>query len=166
VTLRIRRAKPEDAEAIVGVLNPIIEAAAYTVLTAPLTADFERRYIAGFPPRGVFNLAVRPEDGTVFGLQTIEPFATYTRALDHVATVGTYVDLSHRGQGIGKRLSEAGFEAARGRGFEKLLSYVRSDNPAALAFYLGLGFRVVGIAERQARVGSRYVDETIIEKFL
>jgi hypothetical protein len=43
---------------------------------------------------------------------------------------------------------------------------VRADNPVALQFYLNLGFRVVGTAERQARIGSTYVDEVFIEKFL
>jgi hypothetical protein len=41
---------------------------------------------------------------------------------------------------------------------------IRADNPAALETYLSQGFRTVGTAYRQARVGSRYVDEIIIEK--
>ena len=36
----------------------------------------------------------------------------------------------------------------------------------ALQFYRTLGFRVVGTAERQARIGSAYVDEVIVERFL
>ena len=36
----------------------------------------------------------------------------------------------------------------------------------ALAFYLNLGFRIVGAAQRQAKLGGRYIDEIIIEKFL
>jgi len=43
---------------------------------------------------------------------------------------------------------------------------VRADNPASLAFHLKLGFRIVGMAQRQARFGQTYVDEVIIEKFL
>ena len=58
------------------------------------------------------------------------------------------------------------FDAARGKGYEKLFTYVRADNVGALAFYLGLGFRIVGTAQRQAKIGQRYVDEVIIERFL
>lgn len=58
------------------------------------------------------------------------------------------------------------FESARGKGYEKMFTFVRADNPEALRFYLKLGFRVVGTAQRQARIGSNYVDEIIIEKFL
>ena len=51
-------------------------------------------------------------------------------------------------------------------GFEKLFAYVMSGNARALTFYTKLGFRTVGTAKRQARIGQRYVDEVIIEKFL
>jgi ribosomal protein S18 acetylase RimI-like enzyme len=77
-----------------------------------------------------------------------------------------YVDLAYRGQGVGTRLSEVTFEAARRKGYEKLFTYVRADNLESLAFYLKLGFRIVGTAQMQARFGQKYVDEVIIEKFL
>lgn len=163
--IRIREATPDDAAAIVGILNPIIEAGAYTVLDGPLSIEDERQYITCFPQRGVFHVAVSPE-GSLVGFQSVEPFASYARAFDHVATIGTYVQLEQRRQGIGSRLAAATFEAARGRGFEKLFTYVRADSSGSLAFYLRLGFRVVGTAQRQARIGEAYVDEIIIEHFL
>ena len=164
--LLVREAQPDDAEAIVSILNPIIEAGTYTVLEGPLTAEFEREYIATFPPRGVFHVAERRQDGEIVGLQSIEPFASYTHAFDHVAVIGTYVSLAHQRQGIGRRLSEATFEAARQKGYGKIFTYVRADSPGSLAFYIALGFRIVGTARNQAKVGSGFVDEVIIEKFL
>ncbi|MBN1812844.1 MAG: GNAT family N-acetyltransferase [Anaerolineae bacterium] len=162
----IRKVRPEDAEAIIIILNPIIESGAYTVLDTPLSATFEREYITSFPDRGVFYVAERRRDHTILGLQSIEPFATYTHAFDHVGVIGTFVDLSHRRQGVGTHLSKITFEAARRVGYEKLFTYVRADNLASRAFHLKLGFRIVGTAQRQARIGERYVDEVIIERFL
>jgi L-amino acid N-acyltransferase YncA len=164
--LLIRKARPEDAEAIVGILNPIIESGAYTVLDTPLSVEFEREYIASFPERGVFYVAERRQDHAILGLQSIEPFATYTHAFDHVGIAGTFVSLSHQREGIGTRLSETAFEAARRKGYEKLFTYVRADNVASLAFHLKLGFCIVGTAQRQARIRERYIDEVIIERFL
>jgi L-amino acid N-acyltransferase YncA len=161
--LLIRKARPEDAEAIVGILNPIINSGAYTVLDTPLSVEFEREYITSFPDRGVFCVAERRQDHAILGLQSIEPFATYTHAFDHVGVIGTFVDLSHRRQGIGTHLSETTFEAAWREGYEKLFTYVRADNLASLAFHLKLGFRIIGTAQRQARIGTRYIDEIIIE---
>ena len=100
------------------------------------------------------------------GFQTVEPFAAYTRAFDHVGVVATFVEMACRRRGVGRRLAEASFEQARRRGYEKLFTFVRADNPDALRFYCGLGFRVVGTAARQAKIRGKYVDEVIIEKFL
>ena len=162
----IREAGADDAEAVVAILNPIIAAGAYTVLEGPLSPEAGRDFIAGFPPRGIFHVAEDPRSRTVVGLQTMEPFAAYTHAFDHVGVIATYVDLAHRRQGIGRKLFETTAEAARQKGYEKIFTYVRGDNTAALAAYLKYGFRIIGTSARHARIGGRYVDEIIIEKFL
>jgi L-amino acid N-acyltransferase YncA len=164
--LLVRDATPDDAGAIVGILNPIIEAGTYTVFDTPFTAEAERKYILNFPPRGIFHVALRHGDQRLVGFQSLEPFASYTHAFDHVGVLGTYVDLSYRRQGISRRLFQATFDAARRKGYEKLFTYVRADNSAALASYLNQGFEVVGTARRQAHINAKYVDEVIIEKFL
>ena len=150
--LLIRKVQLEDAGAIVGVLNPIIESGAYIVLDTPLSVEFEREYIASFPERGVFYVAERKQDHAILGLQSIEPFATYTHAFDHVGVIGTFVALSHRREGIGTHLSKITFAAARSEGYEKLFTYIRADNSASLAFYLELGFRIVGTAQDKPRL--------------
>ena len=164
--LLIRKARPDDAEPLVRILEPIIEAGIYTVLDGPLTVESERRFIERFPSRGVLHVAESRPHGQVVGFQCVEAFADYSHAFDHVAIIGTYVDLSHQGRGVGRRLSEATFEVARALGFEKLFAYVLADNERGLAFYTQIGFRIVGTARRQARIGQRYVDEVVIEMFL
>ncbi len=164
--LEIREARPDDAEAIVHILNPIIAAGVYTAFDTPFTSDAERAYIRTFPTRGVFLLAVRPTDRRVVGFQSMEPFASYTHAFDHVGVLGTYVDLGCRRQGIATQLFQATFAAAEKKGYEKVFTFVRADNPAALHTYSRQGFRIVGTARRQARVRGQYIDEIIIEKLL
>ena len=162
----IREAQPEDAEVVAAILNPIIQAGVYTALDTPVTVEQEREFILRFPARGVFHVAENRESRAVVGFQSLEPFATYTHAFDHVAVIATFVSLEHRHQGIGARLFDATFEVGRQRGYEKIFTCVRADNSAALAAYRKQGFRIVGVAERQAKFGDRYVDEVIIEKFL
>lgn len=164
MSLEIRDARLEDAEAMVEILNPIIEAGVYTALDMPLTIEQQREFIRAFPTRGIFHVAVL--DGRVAGMQNLDPFATYTHAFDHVGVMGTYVDLRHRRRGIARRLFQATFAAAVHKGYEKVFTYVRADNAAALQAYLAHGFAVIGTATRQARIGGRYVDEVLIEKFL
>lgn len=162
--LTIRDIEPTDAEAVCAVINPIIEARLYTVFDAPFTIDAERDYIRAFPPRGVWKVAVL---GTrVVGFQVLEPLASYTRALDHVGSIGTYVDLALRRQGVATALFAATFAAARMKGYEKLFTFVRADNPAAIATYKAHGFDIIGTARRHARIDGRYVDEWMIERQL
>jgi L-amino acid N-acyltransferase YncA len=158
--------RPADAAGVVAVFNPIIEAGAHTVFDAPFTVEAERAYIEALPERAIFLVAERLADRALVGFQSMEPFATYTHAFAHVGVIGTYVDLDCRRQGIASRLFQATFVAARAKAYEKLLTYIRADNPAALATYLRQGFQVVGIARRQAKVQGRCVDEIIVERFL
>lgn len=164
--LLIRNAQPTDAQAIVNIFNPIIQSGLYTAFDTPFTVAAEQAYIEQLPARAIFHVAVRATDQRIVGFQSMEPFATYTHAFDHVGVIGTYVDLSCRRQGIAAQLFNATFAAARARGYEKLFTYVRADNPAALAAYLKQGFQIVGQAKGQARINNAYVDEVIIEKFL
>jgi RimJ/RimL family protein N-acetyltransferase len=76
------------------------------------------------------------------------------------------VDLGERRRGVAKALFAATFEAAWQTGYEKIFTFVRADNPAALAAYLAQGFVVIGTARQHAKIDGRYVDEILIEKFL
>lgn len=166
MNVAIRDVQPADAEGVLGVLNPIIEARTYTVLNEPFSVEAERDFIMTFPARGVWKVAVSAADGRLVGFQVLEPFGPYTPAFDHVGTIGTYVDLALRRQGIAAALFAATFEAARQKGYEKLFTFVRADNPSALATYRAQGFTIIGTAYRQAKIDGRYVDEILIEKSL
>jgi L-amino acid N-acyltransferase YncA len=164
--LSIRAARPEDAAAIATILNAVIADGAHTVFDTPFTVEQERRFIESFPRRGIFLVALRETDRQIVGFQNLEPFAAYTHAFDHVGVMGTYVAAPSRRQGVAAALFAATFEAARRSGFEKIFTFVRGDNPAALAAYLNQGFSVIGTARKQARIRGTYVDEILIEKFL
>jgi RimJ/RimL family protein N-acetyltransferase len=100
------------------------------------------------------------------GFQVMEPYGPYTRAFDHVGTLGTYVDLELRRHGIASRLFAATFDAAVRKGYEKVFTLVRADNRAALETYLRQGFEIVGTARRHTKIDGRFVDEVLIEKQL
>jgi L-amino acid N-acyltransferase YncA len=160
----IRDARIEDAEEILAILNPIIVARCYTALDTPITVEGEREFIRTFPARGIFLIAIDITSSRIAGFQTVSPFADFTHAFDHVGVIGTYVDLELRRHGIATLLFAATFEAARRQGYEKFFTYVRADNEAGLHTYLRQGFRIVGTAQRHAKIDGRYIDEVIIEK--
>jgi L-amino acid N-acyltransferase YncA len=160
----IRDVRIEDAEEILAILNPIIAARCYTAMDTEFSIDVEREFIQTFPARGIFLVAFDTSSGRIVGFQNVSPFEKFTHAFDHVGVIGTYVDLELRRQGIASRLFAATYEAARRKGYEKFFSYVRADNEGGLQTYLRQGFRVVGKAERQAKIDGKYIDEVIIEK--
>ena len=160
----IRDVRVEDAEQILAILNPIIAARCYTAMDAPFDLEAEREFIRTFPAQGIFLVAVDSASNRIVGLQNVSPFGSFTHAFDHVGVIGTYVDLERRRQGIASRLFAATYEAARRKDYEKFFTYVRADNHAGLETYLRQGFRIVGTAERHARIDGRYIDEVVIEK--
>lgn len=162
--LTVRPATVEDASAIIRIFNPIIEDGRYTVFSDPFTEEQEADFIKNLHPRGIFSLA--EGDSEVVGFQVLEPFSPFSRYFDHTAIIGTYVDELHQGKGVSKVLFEHSMKKAREKGFEKVIAYVRGDNPRALAAYLRQGFKIIGTAHKQAKIRGEYVDEVFIEKFI
>ncbi|MBB1465909.1 GNAT family N-acetyltransferase [Vibrio sp. SG41-7] len=154
MSLTIREVAVEDAQGIIDVLNPIIIEARYTILDQTFTVDEEKGFIESFPKRGVFSVAVNETTNQLLGFQNVEPFATYTKAFDHVGIIGTYVDANSRGQGVAKQLFDYTFKSAKAKGYEKLFAYVRADNERALAVYLKQGFEIVGTAKKHGKIGD------------
>jgi L-amino acid N-acyltransferase YncA len=162
--VEIRDVRVEDAEQILAILNPIIAARCYTAMDTPFTVEVEREFIRTFPDRGIFLVALDTTSHHIVGFQNVSPFGSFTNAFDHVGVIGTYVDLDRRREGIAGRLFAATYVTARQKGYEKFFSYVRADNHAGLQTYLRQGFRVVGTAERQAKIDGHYIDEVLIER--
>ena len=132
----------------------------------PFSVEAERDYIASLSVRDLLHVAVCQPDMTIVGFQGLSPLPSHSSAFAHVGVIGTFVDLMHRRQGIARQLFTATFAAARGMGYEKIFTYVRADNPDALATYLNQGFRVVGTAKHHAKLNGQSIDEVMIEKLL
>jgi L-amino acid N-acyltransferase YncA len=164
VDVTIRRATLEDAQGIVDVFNSIIEEGGLTSMYPTLTVEQERAFIEGLGPHSALLVAEAMD--TIVGFQTIEPFAPWTQAMDHVAIMGTQVYKGFRRQGIGQQLAEASLAFAREQGFEKVVIYVRSGNATAEAFYRSLGFEPRGTLTRQVKIADQYDDEVFMELFL
>lgn len=163
--LTIRPATPDDAGPVSRILNEIVLDGTHSLLGRTFSEVEERAFIAAFPECGVFLVAELRGDGIV-AFQALEPYLPDMVAHRHVATMGTWVAAAHRRRGIATRLSEATFAAARERGFRKVFTDIRADNPDSLPFHRSLGFEVVGVARRQARLGEQYVDVVYIEREL
>jgi GNAT superfamily N-acetyltransferase len=160
----IRRATVDDARGVIDVINSIIEEGGLTSLYPALTVEQEEAYIAGLGPRSA--LFVAEASGEILGVQSIEPYASYTHAADHVASMGTYVYRNFRRRGVGRRLFETTLGFARQHGYEKIAIMVRVGNSVAQAFYRKLGFVPKMMLERQVKIDGRYDDEVWMDLFI
>ncbi len=162
--ITIRRATPDDAEAISAVWEVICAERVYTAVNRPFTPQQERDYIASLSAReGIF---VAEADGRFVGFQSLDLWARYTDSFDHVGVMGTFVLPAWRGKGIGRRLAEHTLDFARANGYEKVVIYVRASNAGAQAFYRHLGFVARGTLARQVKIDDQYEDEVFMEMFL
>ena len=162
--IKIRPVTLDDAEGVLEVLNSVVRERKHSSFNRILTVEEERQFIASLGERSGFFVAEL--DGRIIGFQTIEPFATYTSAMNHVGIIGTFVHADFRGQGIGRQLAEASFKFAQEKGYEKAVIYVRTSNKAAQEFYQKLGFVPKGTLEKQVKVDGKYDDEVFMEVFL
>jgi L-amino acid N-acyltransferase YncA len=160
----IRPARITDAQGVVDVINSVIQEGGLTALYPVLTVGQEEAFIQGLGPRSVMYVAELA--GSILGVQTLEPLAPYTRAMDHVAVLGTYVYRNFRQQGVGSRLTERSLAYARQEGYEKAVVYVRASNSGGQAFYRRVGFVPKAILERQVKIDGTYDDEVLMELFI
>jgi len=160
---RITPAGADEAEGLAAVLNCVAREGELSVIDRTFTPAQERAFLRRLPDRSFVIVA---HTGSVLGgFQVLEPYASYTRAMDHVGTLGSYVLASLRGRGLGRAMLAVTLAHAREAGFKKLTIAVRSDNPLAIAFYVRHGFVPCGRLARQAFVAGRYVDELLFERF-
>jgi L-amino acid N-acyltransferase YncA len=162
--VNIRPARVTDAQGVVDVINSVIQEGGLTALYPTLTAEQEEAFIEGLGPRSIMYVAELA--GNILGVQTIEPLAPYTRAMDHVAVMGTYVYRTYRQRGVGSRLTQETMAFARQEGFEKAIVYVRAGNAGGQAFYRHVGFVPKAILERQVKIDGTYDDEVLMELFI
>jgi dephospho-CoA kinase len=162
--VQVRPASPADAEGIAEVLNSVVRAGGQTMIDRTFGAEEEQSFLAELPERSRVTVALLGR--VVVGFQTVEPYASRTGAMKHVASMGTYIWANVRRRGIGRALANATLSYLAGAGFRKIVVGIREDNPGAQHYYSSLGFRPCGRLTGQAFVDATYVDELLFEEFL
>jgi ribosomal protein S18 acetylase RimI-like enzyme len=94
-------------------------------------------------------------------------FNTRKKRRHAASLVGLYVNAEHRGQGIARRLMETAMEKALEKPYIiKFDLGVVATNEAAKSLYEKLGFKVVGLWQKELFVDGVYYDEYEMEKLI
>ena len=163
--MKVRRAIPEDAPAIVALLAVVIEERVHSAIDRVWSVEQERRYLESLSAREVMHVALDAADRVV-GLQIFDRWSAVLDSMAHVGQVGTFLLSAWRGRGICRELWNATAAFAREARYQKLLVQVRGTNAHAQVFYRRLGFAECGRLSRQVMIDGSQDDEILMELFL
>ncbi|CAN5520255.1 arsinothricin resistance N-acetyltransferase ArsN1 [soil metagenome] len=162
MTVIIRQAEHTDATAIADIYNQgIAERAA--------TFETQRRSVEDIHARLAdqlrFPTLVALHAGTVIGwggMSSYRPRACYAG----IGEFSIYIERRARGLGVGRQLLETLVEAARERGYWKLVSRIVPSNAGSLALCRTCGFREVGVYEKHGCLDGHWLDVVIVERLI
>jgi phosphinothricin acetyltransferase len=161
-TATIREATERDAADIARIYNQGIDERGATFETSLRTSvDILTRLAEA----DRFPLLVIEDGGAVLGWASLSPYrprACYAG----IAEFSIYLDRDARGRGLGRRLLTALIDAARARGFWKLVSRIFPFNTASRALCRTCGFREVGVYEKHGCLDGRWMDVVIVERLI
>ena len=161
--VRVRRAEPGDAQALVRLAQNVgAEPQAWLITRSSWrsVAD-ERRYLKALRRHiGAAVYLAETENGDIVGRLSIarDPHP----ASRHVADLGLMVASGHRRKGIGYALLEQAVEWARETDVTKLELHVFPHNEPALALYEKFGFVREGYRRGHYRRGDDLVDAILM----
>lgn len=161
LSILVRPATRDDAEAIVPIYNEGIRGRGATFETRERTVDDVRKWFDD--PR--FPILVAEQDGVVVGWAAASSYRP-RECYAGIAEYSIYVASSHHGRGIGRLLMPAFLTALEDAGFWKVLSRLFPENAASRALCARHGFREVGVYRRHARLDGRWRDVVIVERLL
>ena len=163
-SVRVRSARPEDAEAHIENWNAIGAEGVYLMTERyTRTVDEVRSQFRDADPRSALWL-VAELDGRVVGGANLQR-GRWSKN-DHVADLGVAIRKEFRGRGIGEALLRAGLEWARAVGIRKVRLGVFATNERAIALYRKLGFVEEARLRGEVVLEGAPVDEVLMACWL
>jgi L-amino acid N-acyltransferase YncA len=162
MVLTIRPAGREDATAIARIYNQGIAERGATFETEPRNPeDIQPR----IQDQSHFPLLVADDAGSVIGWAGLSGYRTRP-CYAGIGEFSIYLDRAARGRGFGRQLLNALIDAARARGYWKLVSRIFPFNTASRSLCRACGFREVGVYEKHALLDGQWTDVVIVERLI
>jgi L-amino acid N-acyltransferase YncA len=158
----IRLAATSDAPAIADIYNQGIADRGATFETEPRgSADIEAR----LSDQTRYPTFVAEEGDRAIGWAGLSSYRSRA-CYAGIAEFSIYLDRRARRRGVGTQLLEALVEAARVRGYWKLVSRVFPFNTASRSLCRACGFREVGVYEKHGYLDGQWMDVVIVERLI
>jgi phosphinothricin acetyltransferase len=160
----VRPAVPADVPALTAVYGHHVE---HTLATFDLVrpTEAERAAWLAAHPGGRHRVLVAERDGAVVGFTASGPFRPRP-AYDATVETSVYLAPDATGQGLGRALYAALFDALAGEDVHRALAVIAQPNPASEALHRAFDFAPVGTFGEVGRKFGRWVDVTWFAKNL
>jgi phosphinothricin acetyltransferase len=161
----IRRAGAGDLPELTEIYNHYVRETPITFDIEPLSAEQRRPWLEAFAESGRHQLFVAEREGRVLGYAGSHGFRPKA-AYDTSVETTVYLAPSALGEGIGRRLYAALFEALAREEVHRALAGITLPNPASIALHRRFGFTPIGIFREVGRKLGRYWDVQWFEKVM
>ncbi|MBN2154773.1 MAG: GNAT family N-acetyltransferase [Candidatus Lokiarchaeota archaeon] len=164
----LRHILKEDLDDIWDNYNEVIEEGIYQPSFTKVIDKFEK--ISWYNELvGYNNLCIVAEYSTsnhktIVGQCTIHH--DEWEASEHVGLLGIIISKSFRNLGLGCHLIEFAIEESKKNGKMKIVLGTLVTNTYAIHLYEKLGFRKIGIRQKQFYMKKKYIDELLMEKWV
>jgi phosphinothricin acetyltransferase len=158
--LKIRAARVDDAKEIARIYNQGVQDRAATFENAYVTPEERYLWLVARPDK--YPVMVAEVKHTLMGWASLTPYSP-RHCYDGVAELSIYIDRSLRGHGVGLELMKAMQNAAREKGYYKLIGRIIADNEPARKLCQETGWKEVGIHEKHGKLGSVWHDLVLVE---
>ena len=160
--LTVRAARPDDADAIWTILEPMIRAGD----TYTLPREMSREAALAFWFASGHEVFVAEEDGGVVGTYFLR--ANQAGGGSHVANCGYVTAARAAGKGVARAMCGHSLEHAKSRGFRAMqFNFVVSSNERAVRLWKSFGFEIVGrLPEAFRHPSGNYADAYVMYRLL
>lgn len=159
----ICEAAEDDIEDILRIYNQGIEDGEATLETDTKDISYMKKWFQDH--QGRFSVLVAKQNQQIIGWSSLNPYS-HRCAYDGVADLSVYIDRDYRGKGIGSTLLRSLEIKAIENGFRKIVLFTLPFNDMGQGLYKKMGYRVVGVFEKQGVIEDQFIDVMIMEKLL
>jgi phosphinothricin acetyltransferase len=165
MSLLIRPIMQDDLPALLAIYNHFIETTAVTFDLEPKTLEQRQAWLDSFSPNGRHQCFVAVKEGIAVGWACSGKFREKA-AYDTTVETSIYVAAKESGQGLGRKLYGALFEALATEDVHRAIGCLTIPNESSVALHVKMGFAHVGDFHEVGRKFGRFWDVTWYEKAL
>ena len=169
-TIIIRHLTKSDINGVWYNFNEVIEEGLYLPVFLPVRSQLEKDswYLNLKKENEIFIIAENLDLKSPYNvIGQCEILNSEWDAAKHVGILGIIVREKYRDLGIGKQLIDMSIrESKKLTDKEKIILSSFSTNERALHLFKKLGFKIIGISQRQFLMESTYIDEVLMELWI